>query len=74
MRKTKKKATKGSPHPIRFDDIEKKLIQQLQDRTEPRMSVNDVIRRSVRFAAPKMLDGSVPITSLKPAEPVVAGT
>lgn len=61
-----KRLKKGLPHPIRFDDTEQGLIGDLQDRTEPTMSVNEVIRRSVRYAVPKFISGKVPLTALKP--------
>jgi hypothetical protein len=65
MPKTKR-AKKGMPHPIRFDDTEKKLIGDLQNRTDPKMSVNDVMRRAVRYAVPKFLTGEAPLTTLQP--------
>lgn len=64
--KKTKRLKKGLPHPIRFDDVEKKLIGDLQDRTEPTMSVNEIMRRAVRFAVPKFLSGDAPLTELKP--------
>lgn len=70
-----KRAKKGLPHPIRFDDVEKKLIGDLQKRTDPSMSVNEVMRRAIRYAVPKFISGEAPLTTLtaKVAEPV-AGT
>lgn len=66
MTKTKnKRPKKGMPHPIRFDDEEKKMIADLQDRTSPRMSVNDVMRRAVRYAVPKFLNNEAPLTELR---------
>lgn len=62
-----KKNKKGMPHPIRFDETEKELIEGLQERTEPKMSVNEIMRRSLRFAVPKFLSGEASLTELKPA-------
>ncbi len=74
MPKSKKRSKKGMPHPIRFDAEEKKLITDLQDATSPAMSVNEVMRRSIRYAVPKFLSGEAQLTTLnaKPAEPVAA--
>jgi hypothetical protein len=73
--KKTKRLKKGLPHPIRFDDTEKNLIGDLQDRTEPTMSVNEIMRRAVRFAVPKFLSGEAPLTELKPkAAPATNGS
>ncbi len=65
MPKRPKRAKKGMPHPIRFDDEEKKLITDLQDRTSPALSVNEVMRRAIRYAVPKFISGEAPLTTLK---------
>lgn len=62
----RRKAKKGHPHPIRFDSEENRMIAELQDRTQPQMSVNDIMRRSLRFAVPKFLSGEAALTTLKP--------
>lgn len=62
----RKRTKKGLPHPIRFDGEEKKLISELQKATDPAMTVNDVIRRAIRFYVPKALAGEAKLYELKP--------
>lgn len=56
----------GMPHPIRFDETDCTLIDDLRNRTDPRMSVNQIVRHALRFAIPKFIAGEAPLTSLKP--------
>lgn len=64
----------GMPHPIRFDATECTLIDDLRNRTDPAMSVNEILRRAVRFSVPKFISGEAPLTSLKPKpEPATNG-
>lgn len=64
--KKTKRLKKGLPHPIRFDETERTMIGDLQERTDPQMSVNEIMRRAVRFAVPKFLSGEALLTELKP--------
>lgn len=53
--------------PVRFDKEEAGMITQIQDRTKPRPSVSFIVKRAVRFAAPKILRGEVPLYDTEPS-------
>jgi hypothetical protein len=60
--KTKSKTPRGHSHPIRFDERERKQLQELAEGMS--VSMAEVVRMAVRFAAPKFLSGKVSIKDL----------
>ena len=52
--------------PVRLDSEEEKMVEDIQKKTKPRPSVSFIMKRALRFAAPKILKGQV---SLNDAEP-----
>lgn len=63
----KKKSRKRKPRntsswPVGFDKEEIKLLKDLRDAAGGKISVGELTRAAVRFAAPKFLSGEAPIT------------
>jgi hypothetical protein len=56
------KAT-GSPIPIRFAEEDEVLLRKLQQLTG--LAVSNLIRRSVRYATPRFIDGRVNLLTLQ---------
>lgn len=66
--KGEKKTSKGSPIPVRFEESDLEIINDLAARTA--LPLADIVRRAVRFAGPKFLSGAINIidgTEPKPA-------
>ena len=55
------------PRPIRFTPEDEVLLGQLKELTG--ISISSIIRRSVNYAAPRFLDGSVNLLTLQEVEP-----
>jgi hypothetical protein len=53
--------------PVRLDAEEEGLIEKIQKKTKPRPSVSFVLKRALRFAAPKILRGEVPMNDEEPS-------
>ena len=55
----------SNPIPTRFDREEKKVIKDLKKAAKAsgrKLSHSEIVRRCVRFAAPKFLTGEVPFS------------
>lgn len=67
MRKSPKnsKALPMTPIPVRFSKQDDKQLRSLQ--TQTGISLSEIVRRAVRYAAPKFLSGKVNISHF-PAE------
>lgn len=55
----------SNPIPTRFDREEKKVIKNLKKAAKAsgrKLSHSEIVRRCVRFAAPKFLSGEVPFS------------
>ena len=57
----------ASPRPIRFTPEDEMVLTQLKKLTG--ISISSLIRRSVNYAAPRFLDGSVNLLTLQEVEP-----
>lgn len=51
--------SKSSPVPVRLEKDEKKVIKVLAKQSG--LSVSEVLRRAVRYAAPRFLSGEAPL-------------
>ena len=63
-----RRTTKGDPYPCRFDTEEQAGLEEIN--AETGMSYAEIIRRACRFSFPKFLSGEVPISKVKPTEPI----
>lgn len=61
MKNTSEKSSK-SPTPVRFSDEDEISLQDLKKLTG--LSLSELVRRAVRFAAPKFLTGEVNVATL----------
>lgn len=69
-RKThEKKQPKGNPIPVRFDDPEEQVLDDIATATG--LGKAELIRRAVRFAGPKFLSREVDILDLVPERKAV---
>lgn len=55
-----------SPIPVRFCENEAREVRQLKDQTG--LSLSEIVRRAVRYAAPKFLSGKANISNFPPTE------
>jgi hypothetical protein len=55
--------TTGSPIPIRFAEEDEVLLRKLQQLTG--LAVSNIIRRAVRYATPRFVDGRVNLLTLQ---------
>lgn len=54
--------------PVRLSAEEVAMIDKIQKKTKPRPSVSFVMKRALRFTAPKILRGEVPLNDEEPTE------
>ena len=63
----KANAPVSPPRPIRFSPEDEQLLGQLKSITG--ISISSLIRRSVNYAAPRFLNGSVNLLTLQEVDP-----
>jgi hypothetical protein len=65
--KTTHPTASGSPIPIRFAPGDEVMLRQLKEFTG--ISISNIIRRAVRYATPRFMDGRVNLLTLQEVDP-----
>lgn len=64
--------TLSNPYPVKLDWATKEVIEALKKRTK--LSASEILRRAVRFSAPKFLSGEVSILDFTDEMPSMKGS
>lgn len=70
----RRKPRNTSSWPVGFDKEERKMLKELQEAAGGRISIGELARASVRYAAPKFLTGEAPITERLTLRPLPTAT